>query len=277
VKHAISAADVKITNKDYGLTFPLRQCQNCGFVFADTLTLATNSVPELYTEMVDQAYIDTLSARALEMQDILRVGLRHHPRAQTILDVGAGAGLLARAAQQQGLTPTGIEPSRWLIEQAARVMGVALVHGTLPHPSLADRKFDLVFAIDVIEHVDDPIALLTNIKNYLQNDGVAVISTPDRDSVAARILGSRWWHYRIAHIGYFNRKSLHTAARQSGFKISSLSGQTWYFPVSYLVERVFTYAPRLVPRRRGIGLGRLGKLTIPVNLRDHLVAVLRKI
>ena len=47
--------------------------------------------------------------------------------------------------------------------------------------------FEIVTAIEVIEHVESPISFLRNVKNLLAPRGVAVITTPNVDSLPARL------------------------------------------------------------------------------------------
>jgi 2-polyprenyl-3-methyl-5-hydroxy-6-metoxy-1,4-benzoquinol methylase len=58
-------------------------------------------------------------------------------------------------------------------------------------PSFADAlgtgAFDLVLAVEVIEHVESPIGFLRNVARLLAKNGVAVITTPNVDSLAARL------------------------------------------------------------------------------------------
>ena len=58
-------------------------------------------------------------------------------------------------------------------------------------PSFADElgagQFNLVLAVEVIEHVESPIGFLKNIARLLAKNGVAVITTPNVDSLAARL------------------------------------------------------------------------------------------
>jgi 2-polyprenyl-3-methyl-5-hydroxy-6-metoxy-1,4-benzoquinol methylase len=51
---------------------------------------------------------------------------------------------------------------------------------------LGPRQFGLVTAIEVIEHVESPIGFLRNIARLLAPGGVAVLTTPNVDSLAAR-------------------------------------------------------------------------------------------
>jgi 2-polyprenyl-3-methyl-5-hydroxy-6-metoxy-1,4-benzoquinol methylase len=52
---------------------------------------------------------------------------------------------------------------------------------------LGARQFSVVTAIEVIEHVESPIGFLRNVERLLAPGGVAVITTPNVDSLAARI------------------------------------------------------------------------------------------
>jgi 2-polyprenyl-3-methyl-5-hydroxy-6-metoxy-1,4-benzoquinol methylase len=58
-------------------------------------------------------------------------------------------------------------------------------------PSFADTlgvgAFDLVLAVEVIEHVESPIGFLRNAARLLASKGVAIITTPNVDSLAARL------------------------------------------------------------------------------------------
>ena len=51
---------------------------------------------------------------------------------------------------------------------------------------LGPASFDLITAIEVIEHVESPIGFLRNIRSLLAPTGVALITTPNVDSLPAR-------------------------------------------------------------------------------------------
>jgi 2-polyprenyl-3-methyl-5-hydroxy-6-metoxy-1,4-benzoquinol methylase len=53
--------------------------------------------------------------------------------------------------------------------------------------TLGVGAFDLVLAVEVIEHVESPVGFLRNVAGLLAKNGVAVITTPNVDSLAARL------------------------------------------------------------------------------------------
>lgn len=274
IERPLEHSDVLITDQRYGVTLSLRSCRNCGFTFAHPLP--HGGVIELYENMQDPSYLASLEPRAIEMRSLLKHALERLPIAKTVLDVGAGVGLLVRAAQERGLRAQGVEPSKWLVQQAKEIFGLSLLAGTITHPDVSNQKFDIVFAVDVIEHVPNPVHLLTAIKSCMREQGIAVVTTPDRGSVLAKLMGRKWWHYRLAHIGYFDKRSFSEAVRQSAMVIERFDRQTWYLPLSYLLERLSQYlavgwAMKFAQRSQ-----RVANLALPLNLRDHLVVTLSK-
>ncbi len=272
------AADLRITDHRYGVTLALAACGACGFIFASD-TRDVGRLEDLYAALEDPEYEASQDARALQMRWLLDCARRAHPAARTLLDVGAGAGLLVRLARRAGLDAVGVEPSRALAESAPRLNGVDLVHGVLPHPALAGLRFDLVCLVDVIEHVADPRSLLMHAAAVLAPGGLLVVVTPDVGSLAARILGRRWWHFRLAHVGYFDRRSLERALGRAGLVAIERRRAKWFFRIGYLAERVAEYLPvgginRLATRSKP--LARFYQRVIPLNLFDSWAVFARR-
>ena len=132
----------------------------------------------------------------------------------------------------------------------------------------------MVTLVDVIEHVSKPVELLSNAQVEISHQGVGLVVTPDLNSLVASLMGWRWWHFRIAHIGYFNKSTLLLALKRVGLKPIRIGRPSWYFSADYLLERVNQYLPRYLR----LPVLRFSKrLTIPLNLRDSLFVVFRKL
>jgi 2-polyprenyl-3-methyl-5-hydroxy-6-metoxy-1,4-benzoquinol methylase len=273
----LSPEHFRITDSTYGATLALRLCRDCGFIFADDPELP--SLLEHYERLEDRGYEQTQDTRALQMAWLLaRIG-KVRPNARTLLDIGAGTGLLVAQASRLGYDAIGIEPSHSLVEAALRDHGVKLLQGTFPHSQLGARTFDVITLIDVIEHVNAPVDLLRACASAQTANGIVVVVTPDVGSVAARLLGKRWWHFRIAHVGYFSARSLEAAARNAGLQPLQRFRAKWFFRAQYLAERLARYLPlggiNRMANRPGL-LQRIYQQVVPVNLHDSTVIILAK-
>jgi 2-polyprenyl-6-hydroxyphenyl methylase/3-demethylubiquinone-9 3-methyltransferase len=100
---------------------------------------------------------------------------------KTALDVGCGAGLLAEPLARLGASVTGIDASPEVIKiarehAAAAGLDIAYRNGDVQQ---LDGQFDLVTAMEVVEHVADPAAFVTALARRLAPGGLLIMSTPN--------------------------------------------------------------------------------------------------
>lgn len=238
---ALIPKDLEVTDYRYGVTLALRRCRECGFIFADDQQL--NELTSLYERLSDPEYVNSQETRLFQMRWLVKTAQKVNPKAVSLLDVGAGAGLLVAEAKRLGLNAAGVEPCRAFVDSARTLNSVEILHGVLPHPELTNRRFDLVCLVDVIEHVSDPVTLLRHCTQLLNSGGLLVVVTPDVGSLPAKILGRGWWHFRLAHVGYFDRRSLGKAVEAVGLVTVYQSRAKWFFSIRYLAERLAVYLP----------------------------------
>ena len=104
--------------------------------------------------------------------------------AKAALDVGCGAGLLAEPLARLGANVTGIDASPEVIAVArehAAAIGLEIDYRVGDVQTL-EREFDLVTAMEVIEHVADPQLFVKALAKRLARDGLLVMSTPNATS-----------------------------------------------------------------------------------------------
>ena len=103
---------------------------------------------------------------------------------KSALDVGCGAGLLAEPLARLGASVTAIDPAAELIaaarDHAAR-QGLAIDYRVAAVETI-EGAFDLITAMEVIEHTADPQQFLNSIAQRLAPDGLLILSTPNATS-----------------------------------------------------------------------------------------------
>jgi len=101
---------------------------------------------------------------------------------KTALDVGCGAGLLAEPLARLGASVTAVDAAPELIEVAkshAAGQGLTIDYRATGVEDL-DGKFDLVTAMEVVEHVADPQDFIDALAARLAPGGLMILSTPNR-------------------------------------------------------------------------------------------------
>ena len=97
------------------------------------------------------------------------------------LDVGCGAGLLAEPLARLGAQVTAVDPAEELIGAArehAAGQGLAIDYRVAAIEDL-EGEFDLITAMEVIEHTADPQMFLKSLSQRLASGGLLLLSTPN--------------------------------------------------------------------------------------------------
>jgi SAM-dependent methyltransferase len=103
---------------------------------------------------------------------------------RTLLDVGCGFGFAVDYWQRiVGGEAIGVELADYG-QEGARRLGITVYDRLLQEiPELAGRKFDVVYASEVIEHVPDPAAFVALLADYVAPTGMLVLTTPAAEFV----------------------------------------------------------------------------------------------
>jgi 2-polyprenyl-3-methyl-5-hydroxy-6-metoxy-1,4-benzoquinol methylase len=152
-----------------------------------------------------------------------------------ILDVGCGNGAISRALLGDGLDVYGIDASASGVDIAnaaapGRFFVVDVAETALP-PALAAKRFEVVIATEVIEHLYAPRALLGLAHRALGGSGWLVLSTPYHGylkNLVMALTGTLDRHFTAlwdgGHIKFFSRKTLARMLREEGFEVTEFAG-----------------------------------------------------
>lgn len=141
----------------------------------------------------------------------------------SFLDIGCNKGFLLVKAMEAGYNVFGIELVAVLLEPFRRKYpqyASQVVAGRFMdvQQSFENEKFDVITAIDVIEHLEDPNVDFDTIFRILKPGGLFVIQTPDGDSKEAKRDQASWGALKpLEHLQLFSRKNLGVFAAKHGF------------------------------------------------------------
>jgi SAM-dependent methyltransferase len=210
------------------LTFELRQCTECGFAFVrDPISDFAALYDDAYYrgEGADRAvsYVHEVthfqrSVRQYEWRGVVDVvesarrerGSEGAPR---WLDFGCGAGGLVRYLARRGVDAYGFE------EGHGRELALRQKLPILSADELEkSERFDVVTAIEVLEHVFDPLDVLRTIRRALKPGGLFFYTTgnPSGRSPSA-LLG---WSYLVpeVHVSFYEPRTMSLALEKTGFR-----------------------------------------------------------
>ena len=139
----------------------------------------------------------------------------------SILDIGCAMGNLLEAAKEKGFDPYGIEISQYSADIARQKIGHDRIWvGDITKMELPEKKFDVITAVDVIEHTYDVDLFLNTCKRLLKENGHLVLITPVMGSFSRKLFGKFWHHFNEHHVLFFSRKSIVNLLKGYGFTVA---------------------------------------------------------
>lgn len=155
-----------------------------------------------------------------------------------VLDIGCGDGRFLDFLPFKH--KFGVDVSRIGVEIAKKrgidAQVVDIEHEKLPHKS---NSFDLVFCMEVLEHLFDISLLLSEIKRVLRQGGHVHVTVPNEVYRFDRRIGILFGKYFLkirpheaAHIRFFSKSTLKNTFLKEGFKVVYIGG----LPLSFKGE-----------------------------------------
>ncbi|WP_326524947.1 class I SAM-dependent methyltransferase [Sphingomonas sp.] len=142
------------------------------------------------------------------------------------LDVGGGAGWLLTQAKavEPRLAHTQVVDIDGSAQDAARTAGHDFFLGRIEDFE-TDARFDVILMLNLIEHVDDPVAVLAKVRGLLKPGGRVLVKTPNHDSLDARLFREHSWGglHAPRHWVVFTPESFRKAAAKASLAVERLS------------------------------------------------------
>jgi SAM-dependent methyltransferase len=252
---------------------------DCGAVQQPSLPRGSE-LHDLYREMSDDRYLREEEGRRRMARRLLDL-LAEHVSGGRMLEVGCGYGLLLDEARLRGYEVEGVELAADAVRYAHErfglsLRGMALEDATLDAAASGER-YDSVLAVDVLEHLDDPVLALERLSALLAPGGVLLITSPDPSALVARLAGSHWWCYEPAHACLIPRDTLRGLIEAQGLALVQDTTSAQSFTLGYWLaclsersgraERAIARATKRLPQA----------MMLTASLHDERVLIARNV
>ena len=202
--------------------FALLQCPQCQTVFTDHLPTAEEEHP----------YDDYYRPDNLEKPDFLNQRLDEimadfssFRQSGRLLDIGCGGGEWLQAARRAGWQAQGLEVSAPVVDYL-RGQGFEIFHGFLEDAVYPNAHFDMILAIEILEHVPDAQAILNEVARILRPGGVLWATTPHGHGISARLLKKDWSVITPPeHLQLFVKRGMQKMLHNAGFSQTRVQTQ----------------------------------------------------
>lgn len=217
-----------------------------------------------YDRIADRKRVDFIA-------DVLKRSLSPDAR---VLDVGCGNGVISRHLGRMGFNVLGIDVSDKTIEKARSINpmpNVQFMRKSAEELVASGEKYEAIICSEVLEHLDNPGALLRVLYQSLADNGKLIVTVPNgngpRELLVTRpvlhLRSRNNWLWRaivkvkgalgyqgttvqsaadnLDHIQFFSRKDLKQLSQENGFHITRYGKANFVedvFPFSFFARRM---------------------------------------
>jgi len=199
-----------------GVTYEILECVQCGLARTTPPPYESELDADIYQQLPYEAVTEREAEWRGFFEPILSSARRHQPHGR-FLDVGCGAGLLVRMAQEAGYDAWGVEINARTAQHARDVLGLQVIHSDLAGSRFPDRHFDIVVLSHVLEHLSAPEQVFAEIRRVLAPGGIVIVEVPNMGGLQVALMRNQWsgWMPNM-HVWQFTPRSLAATLRRLG-------------------------------------------------------------
>jgi len=142
-----------------------------------------------------------------------------------ILDVGCAAGFFLDVARTLGWDPYGVEISPYIAKFAREEMKLKVFEGELPQAKFKDNLFNATTIWYVLEHTQDPFAILKEMARVTARGGIVAVSCPNIGGTYYKFCTKEWLKEQpsLHHFYDFSAKTLKGMMDRAGLKVEKVT------------------------------------------------------
>jgi SAM-dependent methyltransferase len=139
----------------------------------------------------------------------------------SVLDVGSGLAVFPFRMKEAGWDVTALDPDARAAEHARQNAKVHSVHADfLTWEPPEGSRFDVITMNKVLEHVEDPVAMLQRTRRWIRPGGFLYVEVPDASAAKA---GPGREEFFIEHLHVFSQESCALSMRRAGWNLGPIA------------------------------------------------------
>jgi 2-polyprenyl-3-methyl-5-hydroxy-6-metoxy-1,4-benzoquinol methylase len=215
-----SGKDISIYSEDDDLKF--EQCNECEIIWrsSDSMHLLK---PYEQTYFESKSYSKRRKHKVKKSGWLIDLARIKNPKINRLLEIGCSIGYTLEAAKNRKIKHLGIDISEYAVNYCNN-LGLNASSASFDELKKTNNKFDLIFMQHVLEHFENPFAVLKDCHELLNENGIVLILVPNSKYIRAVKQNSKHRFYSksgvgLEHFVYFNYKNLSKTLEASGFKV----------------------------------------------------------
>jgi len=201
-----------------------------------------NALNKIYEKESNIGYLQDINILAkpygVDFINFLKLFLTKNKNIKSILEIGCGGCIVLKELSDMGYDVLGIDSSPFASEEGKK-RGIDVITDFFPSNKIK-KSFDMIFHVDVLEHIDNYIDFLVNQFRSLNDEGYIIINVPDATESIEIGDVSLAMHQ---HLNYFNEQSLTAVLQKAGFQVVCVV-KSGYGGSLYAIGKKINHTPK---------------------------------
>jgi hypothetical protein len=133
------------------------------------------------------------------------------------------------------------EPNKEVAGALAKSVGAnrfTIIEDMFGFGQIPNQSSGAAVMIQVLDHLLDPVATLSELREKLLPDAKLLIVTHNEQSLLRKAVGWRWPAFCLQHPQIYNPKSITKLLEKAGYRVNSIAKTRNYFEFSFLLKHL---------------------------------------
>ena len=229
-------ASTEINTEESEIKPDLFFCKNCEIIFSEFCDVKFENN---YIDVLDQLYIDQIDNKKKYFRNIIKKISNMINEDDDVMEIGSYYGAFGSEIKNSVNSYTGLELSKHASNYSKKKFNLNTVNKNIyEYFKNDDKKFDIIFMFDVLEHLDDPDAILNLCSKNLKKNGRLILSTMNMDSIFAKLTGKYYPWIIPMHKFYFSDNSVKKYLNKNDLFLEKIIGDVRIISLEYLFLKI---------------------------------------
>ncbi len=223
--------------------FSYSKCTNCDIVYAPVFFNGPQ-LEHMYGQMPPNMSEVPLDALRKTQRGYFEALKNCATLEGDFIEVGPDVGLFTENCVKEGDFDQYwlFEPNRDVLPALSKVMDGKkhhVIHDMFGFSHVPDHAASVAVMIHVLDHLLDPVATLSELKQKLTPGGKLLLVTHDESSLLRRLFGWRWPAFCLQHPQIYNPATMRTLLNAAGYDVLKQGKTVNFFQISFLLKHLF--------------------------------------
>ena len=222
--------------------FSYARCSKCSLLYAPVF-YQESQLGELYGQMTPNMDLVPIEALIKTQKGYFKHLQRFSSLEGGYIEVGPDIGIFTKNCSREGNFN-----KYWLFEPNRAVVGMLsatvegrsyqIIENMFGFSMIPDKSASVAVMIQVLDHLLDPVATLSELREKLVPGAKLLLVTHNEQSLLRKLVGYRWPAFCLQHPQIYSPISIEALLKKSGYSVDSIERSTNYFEFGFLLKQL---------------------------------------